>query len=163
MRKIILILLALVFLTSCGTKGKYFTSETNDVKTHIDVLERDTIFQIPEESNSLIAKLITVNGQVQLDQVVKSADSTSSVQPEVKIVDNYIHVDCHKKAQELFAEWKEQHKTKTITREITDYVEVEREFTAFERVSMWLGYIFMIGALVSIIIILTKIINPIKK
>ena len=163
MRKIALISLIGLFLVSCGNNKTIHTVNSTDVETHIDVLERDTIFQIPEESNSLIAKLIAVNGQVQLDQVVKSADSTSSVQPEVKIVDNYIHVDCHKKAQELFAKWKEQHKTKTITREITDYVEVEREFTAFERVSMWLGYIFMIGALVSIIIILTKIINPIKK
>lgn len=163
MRKIALLILTLVLLTSCGAKGKYFTSATTAIETNVDVLERDTTFQIPEESNSMIAKLIAVNGQVEMGQIVKSADSTSSVEPEVKIVDNYIHVDCHKKAQELFAKWKEKHKTKTITRKITDYVEVEREHTTFEKVSMWLGYIFMIAAFVSIVIVLTKIQNPFKK
>ncbi|WP_107039963.1 hypothetical protein [Brumimicrobium mesophilum] len=163
MQKLIYILLTLLILTSCGNSRNSGSTIISDktTETTVDVLDRDTIFRIPQEKASLLAKLSTNSkGEISIEHQTVSNDSESLSDPVIKIVDNYIHVDCEKKAQELFAQWKETHKQTKVVQTITEYYPVEREMTTYETISIWMGRVFMLILLVSIILILAKVKNP---
>jgi hypothetical protein len=165
MKKYLIISLIGFILISCSTsktRPPVFTEESN-IEVISNSLDRDTTFQIPEETSSFIGKLsVDSSGKFQLEEISSSGTENVS-EPQVKIIENYIEVDCEKKAQELFLEWKENHKHTIETRTVTFPVPVERDFTFWESIFLWLGRIFALLLFASLVILATKINVPFLK
>jgi PBP1b-binding outer membrane lipoprotein LpoB len=165
MKKLLLITFLGLFLASCGNQKNYPTTVDveRNIETTVDELPRDTTVRIPTEKSSLIGKLVVdSSGKFQLNEISSSGTENVS-KPRVKIVDNYIEVDCEKKAQELFVEWKEKHKHTKEKETVTVSVPVERELTFWEKAQIWMGRILALIIFAGIIILLTKINIPFLK
>jgi len=168
MQNLILLFLTALLLTSCGNQkeNSYKSTSETETETNVDVIEKDSTFKIPEEKTSFTGKLVvSPKGEITIQSPSMSTETESLNAPSVQIKDNEITVDCTKKAQELFASWKETHrKTKTIvTNTIEKQVDVPAEFSTFQTISMWGGWLLMLGLLISIVLIISKLKNPFKK
>lgn len=157
--------LLMLIITSCGNfkNQRPIVDVERNIETSVDKLPRDTTVLIPVENSSFVGKLVVnPSGEIELNEISSSGTENLS-KPQVKIIDNYIEVDCEKKAQELFVEWKEKH-TKTIKKEIvTVSVPVERDFTFWESIFLWLGRVFALILFASLVVLATKINVPFLK
>lgn len=150
-------------LASCGKSKQVFenfNSESVHESTIIEQIDRDTTFKMPEETSSaIIHATVQDDGTVQLN-VLAQTSSESLNAPSLKpLGKNTFQVDCEKRAQELFAKWKEQHKTQTITKVKKEkvMVPVERELTTWQNILLTLGWLFVGIILVFIGIVAYKI------
>lgn len=150
-------------LISCGKSKQVFensSSERIQENTSIEQIDRDTTFKIPEEtSTALIQAKVDDQGNVAL-LVLAQTDSESVKAPTIRnLGNNTFQVDCEKEAQELFAQWKEEHKTQTITKVKTEQVmvPVERELTTWQNILLTLGWLCVGIILVFIGIVAYKI------
>ena len=150
-------------LASCGESKQVFDNTSSlhvQENTTIEQIDRDTTFHIPEEtSTALIQAKVDDQGNVAL-LVLAQTDSESVKAPTFKkLGNNTFQVDCEKEAQELFAQWKEEHKTQTITKVKTEkvMVPVERELSTGQNILITLGWLCVGIILVFIGIVAYKI------
>lgn len=150
-------------LASCGKSKQVFTAESHterNERTEVIEHDRDTTFNIPAEtSTALIQATVQDDGSVQLN-IIAQTSSESLDAPVLKpIGNNMFQVDCEKRAQELFAEWKERHETKTIEvlKTETIAVPVERELTFWQETLIFLGWLVVIALVVIVGIVAYKI------
>jgi hypothetical protein len=150
-------------LVSCGNPKQVFNTaseSSTNTETTIEEVQRDTTFKTEAEtSTALVQAVVKEDGSVQLNTIATSP-SANVAAPTIKpLGNNTFQVDCEKQAEELFASWKEQHKTQAITITETEKVmiPVEKELTFWQKTLLTLGWICVGLIVVSIGIIAFKI------
>jgi hypothetical protein len=151
MKKYLLLGLLSTLILSCNVhKDCIGTTSEKEVFVDREVIVRDTVFQIEKDSSSFTGRLrVDTMGNVTI-QPTQTAKGSSLKAPSVTIDrNNNIRVDCYAEAQELFAQWKEEHVTKTTTEKITIPVPVPAEISGFKVFLMWVGgIVIVLGTLV---------------
>lgn len=129
----------IIFLTSCKTKERVIT---NDVIRTIDktVTIRDTIIEIEKDSSYYSAYIECINNK----PVLKPKDSKSGKnlkEPNVKLNNGLLEVECETRAQQLFIQWKEQYIKEYESQHTNDPVYIEISFRWYEKVLLVIGAI----------------------
>lgn len=134
-----IVALIIIFLTSCKTKERVIT---NDVIRTIDktVTMRDTIIEIEKDSSYYSAYIECINQK----PVLKTKDSKSGKnlkEPNVKLIDGLLEVECETRAQQLFFQWKEQYIKEYESQHTNTPVYIETPFRWYEKVLLVIGAI----------------------
>lgn len=152
MKRIILILTAVVLLSRCKTTKVIKTGVQKDSITTITkvITERDTIFKIEKDSALYNAYIKCVNKEPVLIVDTLEIVKYRKIKPKVSLNDGKLEVNCVKEAEELFFKWKQEYikeNTKTTTKE-TNIVEVPRQLTWWQKLFIRLGQIFIVVLIV---------------
>lgn len=150
-----IVFISLVLL-SCASKRDTEPVVITNTKETVKTI-RDTTYVIESDSTFYNAYIECVNGKPILKEP-KTKGSTkkdSGLQdPKVKLVGNQLTVECEKKAQQLYKQWREtylkEHEQTPIY--IDKPVEVEKPLTFWQKTQIWFGRIF-IGILALFILI----------
>ncbi|SIT25607.1 hypothetical protein SAMN05421786_11538 [Chryseobacterium ureilyticum] len=147
-------------LVSCKARKPSPPAVIENTKETI-ITVRDTIFKVDADSSYYQAYIECVNGTPVLNETTNTKNNSKPGivldKPKVKITGELLTVQCDKKAQALFKQWREvyikEHEQKPIYVEIP--VHVETPLNWFQNVQIWLGRIFLfLIAIVSLVFIL---------
>lgn len=123
MKRLIYIILLLVVITSCKTR--YIEIPVKE-KIQVKVIEtvHDTTIITSADSTWFHALIKCQDGKPVLQNPKSSNDKPGLKSPKVSLDPNgKLSVDCEKKAEELFLQWKSQHKEILIENEVPIYIE----------------------------------------
>lgn len=143
-------LLVLIALASCSSNKPVVMQ--NEIKTIVETVH-DTVLKIEKDSSSIHALLECQNGKVVLKNIIQSEPGRTLKSPKVRIVDNFLKVDCEARAQELLAHYKNTHQTTATT--ITNTVEVNK-LTFWQQLQIWGFRIFSSIILLFVIYVYVK-------
>lgn len=119
MKKVLICCIAILLMTSCGSKKRAIQKEiTSDAI--IETLH-DTLFSVEKDSSFYKALLECQNGKVVVKEVTKTKSGRKLNTPKVAIENNQLNVDCTTEAETLFASWKDTY--------IKNYKGVEKTVT----------------------------------
>ena len=112
--------------------------------TSITVTEtlHDTVFITEKDSSAYQALLECQNGKVVIKEVTKAKAGKHLNAPKVKLKDNVLKCDCEAEAQELLAHWKSKNTVKATI--VEKPVLIDRPFTQWQTLQMWLGKIALL-------------------
>jgi len=160
MKKYLIGVLILLMVTSCGgSKHAIIERENRTIEVIEHTLKRDTTIRIPESKSSITGKLIADSFGAITFNPIKSDSTEILAPPRIRIIDNYIEVDCHLKEQELFLEWQEKHKeTKEVIEIVTSHP-VPADLSWAQEGLIWLGRIALISLLVFIVLVMMRLKN----
>ncbi|MDM1557062.1 hypothetical protein HX126_21130 [Chryseobacterium indologenes] len=135
-------------LVSCKTRKPTAPVVIENTKETI-ITVRDTIFKIDADSSYYQAYIECINGKPVLKETQKTKNNSKPGivldKPKVKITGDLLTVECDKKAQEIFIQWREkyikEHEQKPIYVEKPVYV--DKPLTWFQKTEIWLGRIFL--------------------
>lgn len=142
--KILMALASITFLVSCGCSKEVLPPiEVKEKVITVTEVIHDTIYQVPADTSSFIGEIkVDSTGEISLVEL-KSTEGKSSVKkPKVKMIDNYVYVDCETEAQELFKQWKVQYKSEHST-EIKE-VPVPVPPSKLDQFLKWVGVIALV-------------------
>jgi len=115
----------LIILASCNTTKPVISADLQTYEKDSIVI-KDTIFVVEKDNAYYEAWIECQNQSPIIKEIIKEVPGTSLNVPKVSLKDHLIRVDCEKKAQELLAQWKENHKEKIVTKVINNTVEVNK-------------------------------------
>lgn len=146
---------SLVLLSCASRKAPEPVIITNTKETIKTI--RDTTYVVEADSTYYTAFIECINGNPVLSQpqYQQPAVKESGLQaPKIKLEGNQLTVECEKKAQTLFKQWREtyvkEHEQTPVY--IDKPVEVEKPLTLWQKTQVWFGRIF-IGLLALFVII----------
>lgn len=150
MKKYFLSLFCLLLVTgtllSCKSNSVPFlpTTETNK-SVVIKETVHDTVFKIEKDQSQYQALLECQNGKVLIKSPTEKQSKNGKLEPpKVKIVDNYIIVDCDLKEQELYAKWKSESRSELIETLKKIPIEIEKNMSTWETIQIYCGRIFLL-------------------
>ena len=152
----ILICFSLVLAVSCASKKPSDPVIVESTRTIREVV-KDTIFKVESDSSFYKAYVECRNGKpvIVKDSIIEKSGKTVLV-PKVILKNNYLKVDCNKKAQQLFAGWKETYIQEQKPLIVEKPVYKEKPFRWCHKALMWLGGIFLFIVGLAIFLKLTK-------
>ena len=160
MKRYLIGILIVLLITSCGGyKHAIVESKNRSIEVIEHTLHRDTIIRIPESVSSMTGKLIADSfGKISFE--THKADSSEKLSPpRIRIIDNYIEVDCEIKEHELFLKWEEKHKeTKELIEIVTSHP-VAADLSWAQQGLIWLGRITLMALLVFIVLVIMRLKN----
>lgn len=139
-------LLILLWMTSCKTASpvaKEVTTKVITEKVH------DTIFKIEKDSSYYQAYIECINGKPVLTEPKTETPGKSLNKPKVNLDGNKLTVECEKKAQELFAQWKSKHVVEETIIEVP--IEVVKPLTWFQTTQIYCGRLLFIIIIIAIV------------
>lgn len=122
---------------------------------------RDTVYKIDADSSYYEAYIDCINGKPVIRETPDTKNNSRPgivlSKPKVKITGGKLQVECDKKAQELYKQWREiyikEHEQKPIYLDKSVYV--DKPLTWIQKVQIWLGRIFLfISSIVALAFIL---------
>lgn len=150
-----IVFISLVLL-SCASKRATEPVVITNTKETVKTI-KDTTYVVKADSTFYNAYIECVNGKPVLKEPVTkgSAKKESGLQtPKVNLVGNQLTVECEKKAQELYKQWREtyikEHEQTPVY--IKTPVEVVKPLSWWQKTQIWFGRIF-IGILTFFILI----------
>ncbi|HCY81536.1 MAG TPA: hypothetical protein DHV22_08030 [Xanthomarina gelatinilytica] len=129
-----------IILLFAGCKTTKPTIVEKKVKETIIETVHDTIFEIKADSSYYKAYITCINNKPVISQP-KARSGTKLKEPNVNLKDSTLTVDCEAEAQKLFAKWKSREIRNDTVIEIPVFI--DKEFTFFQKVQLWLGRIFL--------------------
>ena len=145
----IIFIFSLALLVACKSKQPLEPVTIETVKT-ITKVERDTIIKTEADSSYYFSYIDCVNGKPIIRQpdpkkdpgAPKSKAGKNLLIPNVTLQGNKLEVDCYKKAQDLFFNWKETYIEENTKTSVPVYI--EKPFKWYHKMLMWAGGIFFL-------------------
>lgn len=86
--------------------------------TRVNWVNRDSIVIIAPRSAEARAALNITNGNITLGKT-EQVQKQTGITPIVKVVDNYVYVECKVDSMKVYLSWKEKHETTQVTKTIS--------------------------------------------
>lgn len=147
-------------VVSCATRKPIEPVVITNTK-EITHTVRDTVYQIEADQSLYQAYIECVNGKPVLKNTPETKSNSkagkSLDQPKATINGNLLNIECNKKAEELFKQWKETYIKEQEQKPIyvPQPVYKDKPLTLWQKSQIWLGRIFLgfisLGALAFIL------------